>query len=138
MGKRNIVNNRVPCDGCYVCCQNDLVLIHPELGDKASHYETEVEAGHYVLAHQDNGDCVYLDRATGCTIHERRPATCRELDCALFLLWPMELVTLLVARGEINPAFIGAARRRLDRAEDKLALFERLASHMIDKTEDRG
>ena len=26
-------------------------------------------------------DCPFLDRATGCRIHDRKPQTCRELDC---------------------------------------------------------
>lgn len=33
-----------------------------------------------MLAHKDNGDCIYLGD-TGCTIHERKPQQCREMDC---------------------------------------------------------
>ena len=72
----------VACGSCYECCRNDAIFMHPECGDVASEYLTEPYEGRTILQHKPNGDCVYLDRATGCTIHERRPTVCREFDCA--------------------------------------------------------
>ena len=54
----------VPCNGCTLCCQRDLLF-----------------PGHLMLAHKPNGDCIYLDREHGCTIHDCRPRMCREMDC---------------------------------------------------------
>lgn len=75
----------VPCDGCTVCCQGDAVLLHPECGDVANQYRTEqCGDGRLMLAHQGNGDCIYLDRQQGCAIWAKRPTVCRELDCRIF------------------------------------------------------
>jgi hypothetical protein len=71
----------VPCGTCGECCIGDAVFIHPECGDDASQYETEVYEGRVVLAHKPNGECIYLERGKGCSIWERRPTICRELDC---------------------------------------------------------
>lgn len=77
-----------PCNGCTLCCQRDNIFLHPEEGDDPSGYDCESMGedmnGSTVwrLAHKENGDCIYLDRKAGCTIHERRPAVCRSFDCA--------------------------------------------------------
>jgi hypothetical protein len=55
--------------------------MHPECGDDPSQYATDEYEGRLILKHKDNGDCIYLDRAKGCTIHNHRPVICRELDC---------------------------------------------------------
>lgn len=73
----------VPCGLCRLCCQNWDVVRMLE-GDDVASYEVEPHpAGfpHLMLRHKPNGDCVYLDRATGCTIHDRCPRMCREMDC---------------------------------------------------------
>ncbi len=81
----------VPCNGCTACCRNDLIVLHPELGDRAEDYETMVApfpiTGKPVLAlkHKPEGGCIYLGEA-GCTIHDRAPAICREFDCRRFYL----------------------------------------------------
>lgn len=72
----------VPCNGCTLCCRNQLVVLFPEMGDDLTAYETQTPAPSIVaLKHKANGDCVYLGDG-GCTIYERRPAMCREYDCA--------------------------------------------------------
>jgi hypothetical protein len=71
----------VPCGTCNECCRGDAIYLHPECGDDASQYKTVQYEGRTILDHHPNGDCIYLDRATGCTIHHRRPVVCRELDC---------------------------------------------------------
>lgn len=101
----------LPCNGCTVCCKADMVFIHPECGDRAKDYKTELlPDGRRMLKHKPNGDCVYLE-ARGCSIHGRRPVVCGELDCRTFL-----------ARPELRPMFPGKrwramlkAARRLDR-----------------------
>lgn len=72
----------VQCNGCTVCCQGDAIFLHPECGDDARSYETEMYQGRHILKHKPNKDCIYLDRDTGCTIHHRKPTICRELNCA--------------------------------------------------------
>lgn len=38
------------------------------------------------LPQKPNGDCQFLDRKTGCTIYEKRPAICKAYDCAAQVL----------------------------------------------------
>lgn len=71
----------VPCNGCTLCCQGDAIRLLPE--DDASQYQTvphDWMEGHLMLDHKLNGDCIYLGEA-GCTIHERKPLMCRQMDC---------------------------------------------------------
>lgn len=74
----------VPCNGCTLCCKNfDILRLLPE--DNPDDYMTEphpYRGGELMLAHKENGDCVYLG-TDGCTIHNRRPRMCREMDCRL-------------------------------------------------------
>lgn len=81
-----VVELSVPCGSCSLCCQKDMVLIHPELGDDPAQYLTKAAPGRpgaLMLQHKQNGDCIYLGDS-GCTIHARRPAICREFDCRVF------------------------------------------------------
>lgn len=74
----------VPCGSCRLCCKGDAIFLHPEHGDDPSQYKTvrhTAAPGRDMLAHKPNGDCVYLDDKTGCTIHGNAPAICREFDC---------------------------------------------------------
>lgn len=72
----------VPCNGCTICCQGyDAIRLLP--GDDPTQYETEPHdrfPGHLMLAHKENGDCVYLGSG-GCSIHDRKPKICQEMDC---------------------------------------------------------
>lgn len=73
----------VPCSGCTRCCHGDAIRLLPD--DDAESYLTEPHPyfqNILMLAHKPNGDCIYLDD-TGCSIHERRPRQCREMDCRL-------------------------------------------------------
>lgn len=78
----------VHCAGCTLCCRNDAIVLHPECGDDPSQYQTErlinpvTGKPALMLAKASNGDCIYLDRTTGCTIHDHAPVICREFDCA--------------------------------------------------------
>jgi hypothetical protein len=71
----------VPCNGCTLCCHGDAIRLLPQ--DDASAYLTEPHdhyPGQLMLAHKANRDCVYLGES-GCTIHDKKPLMCREMDC---------------------------------------------------------
>lgn len=72
---------KVPCGSCRLCCQGDAVRLMPS--DPKHLYKTEPHPyfiGQWMLAHKENGDCVYLGDK-GCTIYSSRPSQCRTLDC---------------------------------------------------------
>lgn len=75
----------VNCGSCNECCRNDAIFMHPECGDNPADYDTEMYEGRLILKHKPNGDCIYLDREKGCTIWDRRPTICKELDCRLLV-----------------------------------------------------
>lgn len=87
-GKTNVV----PCGTCTLCCRGEVIILHPEDGDRAEDFKTqqiwhplynkEVTA----LQRKADGDtCIYLaEPVGGCTIWERRPAICRSFDCRKF------------------------------------------------------
>lgn len=71
----------VPCNGCTICCRNDLVRLLPN--DDPTQYKTQPHPffkGQLALAHKPNKECIYLTE-TGCTIHDSKPQMCREMDC---------------------------------------------------------
>ncbi len=78
----NIIPGEVPCDGCTLCCKNDAVNL---VGEEVYEFEREAcrtSPSGFCIAHKPNGDCVYLG-AHGCTIQDRKPSRCREMDCRL-------------------------------------------------------
>lgn len=105
------VENLVPCGSCTACCRGEAIFLYPEHGDDPAEYETKMFRGRVILAHQLNGDCVYLDRLKGCTIHDRRPHICRKLDCRTLLLLPPH-----VLKANISPAVIQAGKKQLKKA----------------------
>lgn len=109
---REIKTAKVPCGDCNVCCRGDALFLHPELGDVLERYDTDTYQGRTILAHKENGDCIYLDRASGCTIYEDRPATCRELDCRTLLKIPAAKRRELIRKGALSRAMIKAAKQR--------------------------
>jgi hypothetical protein len=105
----------VPCGNCTVCCQGNLIYLHPECGDDASLYKTEPASdGRTMLAHKPNGDCIYLDRKEGCTIYDRRPTICRELDCRMWLYFTREQQKQM-----LSPRLLRAAKRCWRRSRRK-------------------
>lgn len=86
----SVLTRQVPCDGCTLCCRNDMIMLHPEMGDRPEDYLTERAVnpitgrmGLMVAKKPGTTDCVYLGEH-GCTIHGRAPAICREFDCGKF------------------------------------------------------
>lgn len=71
----------VPCNGCTLCCDHDLIRL--EFEDDLSRYQTEPHPGvpsARMLAHKPDGSCIYM-RADGCDIHDHAPLLCRVADC---------------------------------------------------------
>jgi uncharacterized protein len=75
----------VPCGSCRACCRNNLILLFPDEGDDLASFDYTITITPHgilpTLKHKANGDCVYLDAATGCTIHDRAPLICKAFDC---------------------------------------------------------
>jgi len=112
----------VPCNGCIKCCQNEMLVLHPEMGDVASSYLTRKAVNPLtgvlvdVLQNKPNGDCIYLGD-TGCTIHDRSPAICREFDCRRmfegFKREPRSRQLDWIRRGLITKDKLNEGRKRL-------------------------
>lgn len=61
------------------CCAFSFELTTQDLDEGVVRWEVEEP---YVIRHEADGYCTHLDRGTqGCTIYEKRPATCRGFDC---------------------------------------------------------
>jgi Fe-S-cluster containining protein len=125
-GEGEVIDDKVPCNGCTLCCQRDLIPLIPELGDDPANYQTVVIDDHVVLARAENGDCVYLDRKLGCTIYDRRPGICRGFDCAAaFKSTPPARRALLIEQGKASPAVFERGRQLLRNGYRPAALARR-------------
>lgn len=109
----------VPCNGCTACCRNDLLILHPEMGDDPSTYETMqvtnplTGSPSFALKHKPEGGCFYLG-PDGCTIHDRAPAICREFDCRkLFQRFTRAERRRAVRSGWADKSVFDAGRKRL-------------------------
>lgn len=61
------------------CCTFTFPLSTQDLDEGGVRWDVEDP---YMIRHEADGYCSHLDRgALGCTIHARRPATCRQYDC---------------------------------------------------------
>ena len=116
----------VPCNGCTLCCVNDLIVLHPECGDDAGSYITTAAfnpiTGKPVLAlakQPGSNRCIYLGDA-GCTIHDRAPVICKEFDCGgLYLRFDRATRRRVVRSGLGSAAVFEQGRRvTLLRQED--------------------
>lgn len=114
--------SEVPCNGCRTCCQGELLVLHPEMGDDPSEYYTQVRRNPldgrlvYALQQGKNGDCIYLGE-DGCTIHDRAPAICREFDCRkLYLKFsriPRAARRRIIRQGLLTADVLDAGKARL-------------------------
>jgi Fe-S-cluster containining protein len=103
----------VPCNGCRLCCQRELVMLFPEEGDDVSSYVHEIMGPMIVLKRRPNGDCVYLGDG-GCTIHDRAPVMCKAFDCRLnFLKYSRNERRVMVRDGLASKELFEAGRKRL-------------------------
>jgi len=114
-----ILRSTVPCDGCRLCCQNDLIVLHPEHDDKPEDYECErivnplTGRAVYALKRNEKNECIYLG-LSGCTIHDRAPAICREFDCRKFFLkFSRQQRRMMEKTGWATKELFAAGRSRL-------------------------
>lgn len=117
------VRTPVPCNGCRLCCINDVIMLHPECGDDAAQYQTVpirnplTGKPGLMLDHKPNGECIYLGE-TGCTIYDRAPAICREFDCRrIYQRTTRAERRALIARGLASKDKFDAGRQRLHTLE---------------------
>jgi Fe-S-cluster containining protein len=108
----------VPCGSCRACCRREIVILFPERGDDVASYEHEaIDLGGQIVSAlrlKANGDCVYLDDAKGCTIHDRAPAVCKAFDCRQYFLGMTRADRRVTERQAKNKSQIfAAARERL-------------------------
>lgn len=116
------------CRGCTACCNMDLIVLHPEMGDNPSNYET-IEVPHpltgkpcVALKVIDGYGCAYRGEK-GCTIYDKRPAICREFDCRKFVkCMPKRELEGLLADGFVSTDVV----RQGKRLENTLTGQERL------------
>lgn len=108
----------VSCAGCTACCRHDAILLFP--GDDHAKYETVPFVSPVtgkrsrMIAKAANGDCIYLDRATGCTIWEDAPIVCRTFDCADFYArFGAARIRREIAAGNASQEVADAGRKRL-------------------------
>lgn len=117
----------VPCNGCTACCRNEVLFLHPEMGDLAADYLTMparnpiTGKNGVALQQKPNGDCVYLGNA-GCTIHGRAPAICKEFDCRRFFLGlgDRNQRRRLLKTGLITKEVFNAGRSRLNTLPERI------------------
>ena len=70
-----------------------------------------------MLQHKPDGSCIYLGES-GCTIHDRRPVICRELDCReIVQRIPRAQLRRLERKGLINNNILKQARYLLKRID---------------------
>ncbi|SRR5712691_8211900 len=109
----------VTCNGCRLCCLHDLILLHPECGDRIEDYDCVPAMNPltgkqgFALRRNENSECIYLG-PDGCTIHDRAPVICREFDCrALYRKLGRTERRSLISRGLIDKKVLDAGRERL-------------------------
>lgn len=97
---------------CTACCRwgKGNTYLHPELAVKeVTRYQHVFFKKIPVMADDGKGNCVYLDKEKGCTIHNNSPAYCRSFDC-------LQLLVLIKrypeTEKEIPKHILDAARRR--------------------------
>jgi Fe-S-cluster containining protein len=113
-----MTSRSVPCDGCTLCCRGDLIILHPDEGDRLSEYETEIVRNpvttryDFALKRHADGACVYLGEG-GCTIYGRRPVICRSFDCRRVA---QAALSARLAGRDFSPDVLQRGRELLDAA----------------------
>lgn len=114
--------NPVRCNGCTACCEEDLIVLHPDKGDQPQLYLTMTVThpvfGTPAIALQKQPDgkrCVYLEPGKGCRIYGHRPLICREFDCRRFVKrFSRHERKLMLEKGTISEAVLNAGLERMD------------------------
>lgn len=109
----------VPCGDCFQCCTGfDAIYMQPEDNNRLYLLQRHPESGRLALQHQENGDCIYLDRSNpgaSCTIHDHRPLRCRQFDCRAFLQLSKAKRRQYLRKRIISREIFDAARARVAR-----------------------
>lgn len=88
---RNGAASDVPCGDCTACCRASH-FVHVEPGDVEARRVIPAELlfhapglpdDHMILGYDQHGACPLLT-ASGCSIYDARPRTCRTYDCRIF------------------------------------------------------
>jgi len=83
--KHQVTGPDIDCPSLVHLCKARCCTLNIELSvqDIEDGVRFEVQQP-YLIRHEEDRYCTHMDRATGgCTVYERRPATCREYDCRL-------------------------------------------------------
>lgn len=114
----------VPCNGCQLCCTNDIIILHPDEGDDPAMYLTQeirnpvTGKPALMVQKKPNGHCIYLG-PNGCSIHGRAPLICRQFDCRkLFRLLSRADRKRMVRAGMADQNVFDAGRERLHTLKD--------------------
>jgi Fe-S-cluster containining protein len=77
----------VPCGSCNACCRVPDLLAELRPGEERDFPEAvrDPDTGDMVLPKRENGECVHLVDGR-CSIYHRRPASCRNYDCRVYLV----------------------------------------------------
>lgn len=70
-----------------ICCKFPFALSKQDVEEGIINWDF---ARPYLIAHDEDGYCVHLDRETlRCTVRENRPVPCRAFDCKTDKKWPV-------------------------------------------------
>lgn len=102
----------VKCGGCRACCLKDQIMLHPDLGDDVSRYETEAhdDGSVWIAKNPNSTACRYLG-PDGCTIYPDRPYACQIFDCRVYAVQKMGRMNRAERRKFIKSSPIGEVFR---------------------------
>ncbi len=92
------------------CCRLPFALSKQDIDEDIVHWEFKRP---YLIAHDEDGYCVHLDRDTyKCAVHENRPVACRGFDCRDNKKWQ---VWEDYDKKQIHPDLDGSVRKWNDK-----------------------
>ena len=71
------------CGDCRLCCQLPGLIVNHHDDDDSS-LRTYTKNGRFIAKSRGSGACVYL-KPHGCSVYDKRPKTCRNFTCEIFL-----------------------------------------------------
>ncbi|MEO5366703.1 MAG: hypothetical protein H7831_10180 [Magnetococcus sp. WYHC-3] len=92
--------NRLPCEGCILCCKGSTILI-PELGDDLEAFKdvmvrsneevityadrVEILTDRYRIPTKEDGYCIFAVKGVGCLVDYIKPIWCKLWRCIDFV-----------------------------------------------------
>jgi putative endonuclease len=99
------------CSQCGICCRLFLINL-TEKEWKSGRYKTQLKKSHFdddfsavlkyggnIVSQNKDGSCIYL-KNNKCSIHERRPQSCREFFCTSTLKKYKDMIQIIKKRRE--------------------------------------